>query len=166
MPTIPVTIEQRGCVYAPRIVGVRVGQPLEVRNSDPLTHNVRGISASTNGFNLGQPAAAAPLRIQLLAEERMVQLKCDIHSWMTAFVAVVSHPYFAVSGTDGSFRIGNVPPGTYNLRLWHERYGIVTSRIRVQAGAAATLELTYPAAPAPAAPPLGLFLSRPGTDPL
>jgi plastocyanin len=144
VPSTPVVIEQRGCLYEPRVAVVRVGQQLEVRNGDAVTHNVHSVSASTNAFNVGQSAGALPFRITPRIEERMVQLKCDVHSWMTAFLAVVDHPYTAVSAADGTFRIANVPPGSYFARAWHERYGALAVRVRVTARATATLDFAYP----------------------
>jgi plastocyanin len=143
MPSVPVTIDQRGCLYVPRVAGVRVGQVLQIRNSDQLLHNVHSVSASNNDFNVAQPLAGLTYRTTARTEERMLQLKCDVHSWMTAYIAVVNHPYFAVSSTAGTFSIANVPPGTYTVQAWHERYGVTASRVRVLAGAASTLDFTY-----------------------
>jgi plastocyanin len=105
----PVTIDQRGCVYGPRVVGVQVGQVLQVRNSDDFMHNVHGLSSRQNGFNVSEPKAGMVRQFQMKNEEMMLQVKCDIHRWMTAYVGVVSHPYFAVSGADGTFQIDDVP---------------------------------------------------------
>ena len=103
-PTQPVTIDQRACFYIPRVVGAQVGQTLQVRNSDPMLHNVHSLSSGTNGFNVGQPSAGMVYTFQLKQEEIMLRLKCDVHRWMTAYIGVVSHPYFAVSGTGGRVR--------------------------------------------------------------
>jgi len=82
-------------------------------------------------------------KFQLKDEELVLRLKCDVHRWMTAYIGVVSHPYFAVSGRDGTFEIGNVPVGTYTLRTWHERYGERSQPVRVQAGATTTVDVAY-----------------------
>jgi plastocyanin len=141
--TQPVTIDQRACFYLPRVVGAQVGQTLQVRNSDPMLHNVHSLSAGGNAFNVGQPSAGMTYTFQLKQEEVMLPLKCDVHRWMTAYIGVVSHPYFAVSGTGGTFEIANVPPGTYTIQTWHERYGSLTRPVRVAAGATAIVDVDY-----------------------
>lgn len=149
LPAEPVTIDQRGCIYTPRVVGARVGQALEVRNSDRLLHNVHSLSTRKNGFNIGQPLVGMVYRFRLEDEEVMLRLKCDVHRWMTAYIGVVSHPHFAVSGGDGAFAIANVPAGTYMLRTWHERYGPLTQSVRVSPGATTTLDFAYTGAEKP-----------------
>ena len=143
VPAAPVTIDQRGCVYVPRVIGARVGQTLQVRNSDALLHNVHSASAGGNVFNVGQPVAGLVFRHPLKPEPEMVSLKCDVHRWMTTYVGVVDHPYFAVTGKDGAFEIANVPAGTYSIRAWHERYGLSTASVRVTSGTAATVAFVY-----------------------
>lgn len=143
VPPEPVTIDQRGCVYTPRVVGARVGQTLQVRNSDRLLHNVHSLSAGSNSFNIGQPVAGMVYQFGFKGEEIMLQLKCDVHRWMTAYIGVVSHPYFAVSGSDGTFEIANVPVGTYTVQTWHERYGDLTQPVRVRAGGTTTVNFAY-----------------------
>jgi plastocyanin len=143
VPTEPVTIDQRGCVYGPRVVGVRVGQVLQVRNSDALLHNVHGVSGRGNDFNIGQPMAGMVNKFTLKNDEIMLRLRCDIHSWMTAFIAIVPHPYFAVSSAAGTFEIPNVPAGRHTIETWHERFGPLTQTVQVPAGGTATVELTY-----------------------
>jgi hypothetical protein len=143
VPIAPVTIDQRNCIYMPRVVGVRVGQTLEIRNSDELLHNVHAFSTATNNFNVGQPRAGVVYRFKAKDEETMLRLKCDIHSWMTAYVGVVSHPYFSVTGNSGTFEITGVPPGTYTISTWHERFGVLTKSVRVAPGAATSVDFAY-----------------------
>jgi hypothetical protein len=141
-PTGAVMIDQHDCLYTPRMIGARVGQTLLIRNSDPLLHNIHSMSTGSNSFNIGQPMAGMENRIPLKAEE-MLRLKCDVHRWMTAYIGVVSHPYFAVSGNDGTFEIANVPVGTHTLHVWHERYGDQERSVRVNAGTTTTLDSAY-----------------------
>lgn len=143
VPTTPVTVDQSGCVYVPRVAGVRIGQVLQVKNSDALLHNVHAITAHDNTFNIGQPVAGMVFQYKPKTEEIMLRLKCDIHSWMTAFVGVVPHPYFAVSDDKGTFEIDNVPAGTHKIQTWHERYGVLTQTVKVTAGGTATVEFSY-----------------------
>ncbi|MDA1185329.1 MAG: carboxypeptidase regulatory-like domain-containing protein [Acidobacteria bacterium] len=142
-PGSPITLNQEGCVYYPRVVGVRAGQALEVRNADALMHNVHGVSAADNGFNVSQPRDGMVQTFQMANEERMLRMRCDVHNWMTAYVGVVSHPYFAVSGTDGAFDMVGVPPGTYTVRIWHERFGELTQTVRVSTGETATIDFEF-----------------------
>lgn len=143
VPTQPVTIDQRACVYGPRVVGVRVGQTLQIRNDDDLLHNVHSSSASSNGFNVGQPKAGLVFTFTPRTPEVMVKLGCDVHRWMTAFVGVMAHPYFAVSDASGRFSIANVPPGTYTLKAWHEQFGERSLSVTVRAGTTADAGLSY-----------------------
>jgi plastocyanin len=143
VPTGPVVIDQRDCVYGPRVVGVRVGQPLRVVNDDDLLHNVHASSSVSNSFNVAQPGKGAIYEFTPRQDERMVKIGCDIHRWMTAWVGVVSHPYFAVSGRDGSFEIRNVPPGTYTISSWHETFGETKQDVTVPPGGTATVQVTF-----------------------
>src|SRR5438067_3150519 len=149
--TQPVVIDQRGCVYAPRVVGVRVGQVLQIKNSDALTHNVHGLSGKDNSFNVGQSAAGMVYQWKAKNEEVMLHVKCDIHNWMNAYIGVVTNPYFAVSDTTGTFQIERVPAGTYTLQAWHERFGPLTKTVTVKAGAVATVDFAYTGDEKPAA---------------
>ncbi len=141
--TQPVVIDQRGCVYTPRVVGVRIGQTLQIKNSDALLHNVHGLSGKDNSFNVGQPTAGLVYQWKAKNEEVMLHLKCDIHNWMNAYIGVVTNPYFAVSDATGTFQIDKVPPGTYTLQAWHERFGPTTKMVTVKAGSVTTIEFTY-----------------------
>jgi plastocyanin len=143
VPTEPVTIDQRACVYVPRVLGVRVGQTLQVRNDDEIMHNVHSLSVKSNTFNVSEPKAGMVQQFKIKDEEVMLRIKCDIHSWMTTYVGVVSNPYFAVTNKAGMFEIANVPPGTYTIVAWQERYGPLTKTVTVKAGAPATVDFTY-----------------------
>lgn len=145
-PTDSVTIDQKGCVYRPRVVGALVGQTLRIMNSDPLLHNIHSLSDKSNAFNVGQPMAGMVYEVRL-EDEEMLRVKCDIHRWMTAYVGVVGHPYFAVTGDGGTFTIRDVPAGTYTMHAWHELYGTLEQPVRVEPGATTALDFTYPASP-------------------
>ena len=143
VPSQPVVIDQQACVYTPRVVGARVGQTVQVKNSDMLLHNVDASSGKGNGFNVAQPRAGLVYEFKPKTEEVMLHLKCDVHNWMNAYVGIVTNPYFAVSNTMGTFEIGRVPPGTYTLEAWHERFGVVSKLVTVKAGAVTTLDFDY-----------------------
>jgi hypothetical protein len=143
IPTSPVTIDQRACIYVPRVIGARVGQILQVRNSDELLHNVHALSSGGNAFNVSQPKAGVVQQFRLKQEEIMLKVTCDVHRWMTAFVGVVSHPYFATSDAKGTYMIENVPAGTYTIQIWHERYGVLSQMVRVSQGLTSTVDFAY-----------------------
>lgn len=143
VPAEPVTIDQRGCVYVPRVVGAQVGQVVQVRNSDELLHNVHSTSARANAFNFSQPKAGIVQELRLKDPEIMVRVACDVHRWMTAFVGVVNHPYFGTSDGAGTFTIANVPAGTYTIQSWHELFGVQTQTVRVTEGGTTTVGLAY-----------------------
>lgn len=130
-PTKPVVLDQRHCVYHPRVVGARVGQPVEFVNSDAVFHNVRSVTSANADFNVGMPNQGDRITRVFTKPEIALQAKCSVHPWMSGYVAVVDHPYFSVTGEDGVFALHGVPPGTYTLELWHEVYGTQTKAITV-----------------------------------
>jgi len=143
VPAQPVVIDQKGCVYGPRVVGARVGQTVQIKNSDNFLHNLDALSAKNQGFNFAQPRAGLVYEFKPKTEEVMVHLKCDVHNWMNAYIGVVTNPYFAVSDGMGTFVIDKVPPGTYTIEAWHERFGLVSKMITVKAGAVTPFDFTY-----------------------
>jgi plastocyanin len=145
VPTEPVVIDQQQCWYTPRVVGVRVGQVLQVLNSDPLLHNVRAEALVNQPFNQGQPVQGVRYSHTFSTDEVMVPLKCDVHAWMNAWVGVVNHPYFAVTGPTGDFSLPNLPAGTYTVEAWHEAAGTTTGSVTVTAQGTATVSLTFKA---------------------
>ena len=143
VPSQPVVIAQHACLYGPRVIGMRVGQALQIRNEDDLLHNVHSLSIAGNVFNVGQPKAGIVFVFVPNREEMMLKLACDVHRWMTAYVGVMSHPYFAVSDSRGNFQIANVPPGTYRIKAWHERFGESVQSVIVKAGESVTANFSY-----------------------
>jgi hypothetical protein len=131
------------------MVGARVGQTLQIRNSDDILHNAHSLTSKNNVFNVSEPKAGIVQQFTLKDEE-MLRIKCDVHSWMTTWVGIVSHPYFAVSGLTGTFEIANVPAGSYQIVAWHERYGPITQAVRVRAGMVASVDFVYTGAEKPA----------------
>lgn len=119
----PVTIDQKGCWFGPRVLGIQVGQPLRVTNSDPVTHNIHPQPQKNRDWNQSQSPEDLPLSRKFAAPEVMVPVKCNVHKWMRAWIGVLDHPYFAVTGPDGSFSIRNVPPGSYTVAVWQETLG-------------------------------------------
>ena len=142
VPDRPVVLDQQQCWYTPRIVGVRVGQPFQVLNSDPLLHNVRAAADVNEPFNQGQPVQGVRYSHTFSTEEVMVPVKCDVHAWMNAWVGVVNHPYFAVTGPDGTYALPTLPAGTYTVEAWHEAAGTTTGTVTITAKGTASLALS------------------------
>lgn len=142
-PSGPAVIDQDGCLYSPRVVGVMVGQDLEIRNSDPLMHNIKAVPIENRGFNISQPNAGMTSTRSFRTPEVMVPLECNVHGWMHAYVGVLEHPYFAVSGADGSFSITGLPAGTYELEAWHEVYGTRTATVTIGDGEAGATDFSF-----------------------
>ena len=131
VPATPVTIDQQGCWFRPRVLGIQVGQVLDVTNSDPVTHNIHPLAQVNREWNHSQGAGDAPLARKFLKSEVMIRVKCNIHSWMRAYIGVLDHPYFAVTGTDGGFELKNLPPGDYVIAAWHETFGTQEQKISI-----------------------------------
>ena len=130
-PPTPAVVDQSACMYRPRVQGIQLGQPLQIKNSDMTLHNVHGYKGASTLFNQAEIPGLPPMTKQLTDADQIVKLKCDVHPWMTGFVLVSSHPFFAVTGDDGSFKITGVPPGSYTVEAWHERYGAKTAQVTV-----------------------------------
>jgi plastocyanin len=130
-PTTPVTIDQQGCWFRPRVLGIQTGQTLRVTNSDPVTHNIHPLAQVNREWNHSQGQGDAPIARRFLKPEVMIRVKCNIHSWMHAFIGVVDNPYFAVTGADGAFEIRNVPPGDYTIEAWQETLGTQEQKVTV-----------------------------------
>jgi len=143
VPADPVIVRQRKCMYAPRVVGARVGQTLRIVNSDTLVHETHSLTSKGNAFSITQPHSDMVFNYTLKAAEEMLRLRCKVHNWMVAYVAVSPHPYFAVTADGGAFTIANVPPGRHQIRAWQERYGWVTKTVDVKAGQTVTIDFAY-----------------------
>ncbi len=142
VPTTPAVIDQKGCQYFPHVLGVMVGQKLVIRNSDDFLHNVHSLSSSNTPFNFGQSKDAGKDMAPFKTPESF-RVKCDVHPWMGMNVQVFDHPYFAVTGEDGSYTLPPLPAGTYTLTFWHEKLGTQEKEITVTAGKTADATLTY-----------------------
>lgn len=142
-PTEPVTLNQEGCVYVPHVLGIQVGQELQILNSDQTLHNIHATPSANREFNIGQPVQGMSTSRTFDEVEVMVPFKCDVHRWMNSYAGVLDHPYFSVSAADGSYSIGNVPPGDYTVGVWHERLGEMEMQVTVGESATADASFTY-----------------------
>ena len=130
-------------MYAPRVVGVQVGQSVEILNSDDLLHNLHASSGVDNGFNAGQPRAGLVYGFEPEHEEVMLHLSCDVHRWMNSYIGIVNHPYFDVTSGDGAFLIENVPVGTYTIHSWHEVFGELSQTVEVRVDETTPVDFSY-----------------------
>jgi plastocyanin len=142
-PSTPAVIDQRGCEYHPRVFGLQVGQKLEIKNDDPLLHNIKAVPHTNRGFNISQPSAGMTTTRTFDKEEVMVPFQCNVHSWMQAHAGVLSHPFYATSTPDGKFLIKGLPPGTYTVEAWHEKLGTQTGTVTVGAGETKTQDFNF-----------------------
>ena len=134
-PADPVVLDQVNCQYVPHVLGVRVGQVLRVKSSDPTMHNVHTLSRKNPNVNFGMTRAG---ETRDLTFERVEQfaVKCDVHPWMTAHVHVLDHPFFAVTGDDGDFEITGLPAGEHEVVFSHPFLGERQRRVKVETEAA------------------------------
>ncbi|MGH9715460.1 MAG: carboxypeptidase regulatory-like domain-containing protein [Candidatus Acidiferrales bacterium] len=122
VPQTPVVLDQKNCMYAPHVLALMVGQPFSVANSDPTMHNVHVMSRHNRQWSSSQPVGSAPLKSTFERPEFAIPVLCNIHPWMRAYVFAFDQPYFAVTSTDGTFAIKNLPAGTYTIEAWHEQH--------------------------------------------
>jgi len=143
----PAVLDQKSCEYVPQIFAVQTGQKMNIKNSDPVLHNVhtQPTVAGNKEDNKAQMPGGADLSFTFDKAEMFVKFKCDVHPWMFAWVSVFDHPYFAVSAKDGTFKIANVPPGKYTLEVAHRKAGAAKQEIEVKDGEAAKVELALEA---------------------
>jgi plastocyanin len=145
-PTEPAKIDQKNCRYHPHVFGIRVGQPLEIINSDPTLHNIHALPKSNTEFNNGQPIQGMKMTHTFDKKEVMVPFKCDVHGWMNAYVGVMDNPYYAVTDADGKFELKSLPPGTYTIEAWHEKLGTQTQSVTLGQKDTKEVNFTFKAA--------------------
>jgi len=133
VPKTPVTLDQNGCVYQPHVMGIMVGQTYRILNSDGVLHNIHTLPKVNPSFNKGMPATLKEATTVFNKPEDVFHIKCDVHPWMSAYIAVFTHPFFSATGPDGKFNITGLDPGTYEITAWHERLGTQTASITVGA---------------------------------
>ncbi len=131
VPATGVPLEQNGCTYRPHVMGVQVGQAVDIINGDATLHNIHAVPTANQEFNMAQALQGMKQQHVFSTKEIMVPFKCDVHRWMSAFVGVVDHPYFAVSGKDGTFALKGLPPGTYTIEAVHEKLGAQTQSVTI-----------------------------------
>jgi len=132
-PKTPVVLDQNGCQYKPHVMGIMVGQPYKILNSDGVLHNIHTLPQVNTPFNRAMPATLKEVTTSFSKEEAIFHIKCDVHPWMSAYMGVFNHPFYSVTGTDGKFTISGLDPGTYEITAWHEKLGPQTASVTVGA---------------------------------
>lgn len=144
-PKTPVTLDQQGCLYKPHVMGIMVGQPYRILNSDGILHNIHTLPKVNPSFNKGMPATLKETTTSFGRPEAMFHIKCDVHPWMSAYIAVYTHPFFSVTGRDGRFSLAGLDPGTYEITAWHEKLGTRTATVTVGAADTKSQNFTFAA---------------------
>jgi hypothetical protein len=145
-PAGPVVLDQKGCEFVPHVVAMRTGQSLVASNSDPFLHTVHAKPQQNPAFSIAQPTVERGTPLKTPQAPEVFKIQCDVHRWMNAWVAVFDHPYFAVTGDDGSFKLPVLPPGKYTVRAWHETLGTQEREVTVEAGKTPEVSFTFQAA--------------------
>ncbi len=143
VPQAPVVIDQNGCQYKPHVMGIMVGQTYRILNSDGVLHNIHTLPKINKSFNKGMPATLKEATTTFPVAEAVFQIKCDVHPWMNAYLAVFTNPFFSVSSTDGKYTSSGLDPGTYEITAWHERLGTQTASVTVAATGAKTQDFKF-----------------------
>lgn len=142
-PEKPILLDQKNCIYEPRVSGVQTNQIIQIRNSDATFHNVHAVAKENEEFNFGQNNKGAVDLRKFTKPEVMVKVKCDVHPWMKSYVGVMDHSYFAISDASGNFSISGLPAGTWELEAWHETLGVQNQTVTVPAKGTAPAAFTF-----------------------
>lgn len=142
-PAEPIVMNQSGCMYSPHVVAMQTNQKLKVVNSDPTMHNIHPIPSNNREWNKSQPPAMPPIEATFAREEIAIPVKCNVHPWMKSYIAVIKHPYFAVTGKEGHFELKNLPAGTYTITAWHEKFGRSEQQVTVAPNETKKLEFVF-----------------------
>jgi len=143
VPTTPVVLDQKGCLYVPHVMGIMVGQPYRILNSDGFLHNIHTLPMVNRSFNRAMPATLTEVTTTFDQPEPVFDIKCDVHPWMSAYIGVFTHPFHTVTGTDGAYTISGLEQGTYEITAWHERLGMQTASVTVGASGATTQDFSF-----------------------
>jgi plastocyanin len=142
-PAEPATLDQKGCIYEPHVLGIMTGQQLEILNDDPVNHNVHAEARINPAWNESQPPRAEHKFKSFDASEILIPVSCSVHPWMRSYIGVAPSPYYAVTGDDGTFTMKNVPPGVYTIEAVHEKYGRKEGKLTLAPSGTATIEFAY-----------------------
>lgn len=127
-------LDQKGCEYVPHIILAPAGQEVDIQNSDGILHNIHTYSQKNPAVNIAQPKFKKMVNATF-ANPEVVKLSCDVHGWMQGWLIVEDSPYYAVTDDKGAFKITDIPPGDYQVKVWQEKLGESTQKITVKPGA-------------------------------
>jgi len=147
-PADAVRLNQQGCLYSPVVLALMVGQRLELHNSDTTYHNVHSISRIDASWNETDPPGVSVFKV-FAQPEFAIPIVCNVHPWMHSYVFVFDNPYFAVTDASGKFAWRNLPPGTYKIEAWHQRYGMLDQSLTVAPNTSPSISFVYHADSAP-----------------
>jgi plastocyanin len=147
VPATPAALDQVGCMYEPHVLGLMAGQALEIKNTDPIVHNVHPVPHQNRAWNKSQPVGSAPIETSFEHPDFAIPVLCNLHPWMRAYLFVFAHPYFDVTSTAGSFELKNLPPGTYTIEAWQEKYGTQDQTVTLGPKESKSLAFTFKSAP-------------------
>jgi len=145
-PAGPAQLNQQGCMYDPHIITLMTGQTFEVKNSDQTTHNIHPMPKDNRDWNKSQPPGADPIDETFARPELAIPVKCNVHPWMKSYIFVFKNPYYAVTSKDGTFELKNLPPGTYTIEAWHEKYGTADQTVTIGAKESKPVTFSFKAA--------------------
>jgi hypothetical protein len=146
-PSSPVVLDQKGCMYEPRVLAMMVNQPFEVHNEDQTIHNVHPMPRQNKPWNKSEPVGDPPIQATFPKPELAIPIACNIHPWMRAFLFVFAHPYFDISSQSGEFALRNLPPGTYTIEAWQERFGFQDQTVTIGPKETKSIEFVFHPAP-------------------
>lgn len=146
-PSAPVVLDQKGCMYVPRVLAMMADQPFEVHNEDQTIHNVHPMSRVNRAWNRSEPVGDPPIEATFTKPELAIPIACNIHPWMRAYLFVFANPYFDITPKSGDFALKNLPPGTYTIEAWHERFGTQDVTVTLGRKETKSISFTFPAPP-------------------
>jgi plastocyanin len=141
-PVEPAVMDQQGCIFIPHVLAAQSNQVVVFTNSDPAAHNVHSVARRNRPFNISMSGKGRAVR-RFFTEPEVVKIRCDIHAWMGAFIPVDGHPFQAVTGEDGSFRLTGLPAGEYDVEAWHETLGPARRTVSVAEGESRQVDFTF-----------------------
>jgi plastocyanin len=145
-PSTSVPLDQSGCMYDPHVVALMAGQTIEVKNDDQTTHNIHPMPKDNREWNKSQPPGATPIDDNFARAELAIPVKCNVHPWMKSYIFVFKNPYFAVTKKDGKFTLDGLPPGTYTVEAWQEKYGTSDQTVTIGPKESKAVTFTFKAA--------------------
>jgi plastocyanin len=147
VPQTPVVLNQKGCMYQPRVLATRVGQPLEVRNEDPTVHNIHVMARVNRSWNRSEEPGEQPFKATFQHPELAIPISCNVHPWMRAFLFVFDNPYFAITTETGRFELRGLPPGAYTIEAWQEYYGAQDESVTLASKETKSISFVFKAEP-------------------